>query len=241
MPAPFGCLFLQSARWRGGPARISRVTPPLGNSKRIMKPIQNLLVLAAATTTLSSQAAVGTLSGPFTFRNLQVFLVHGDTRLEDRHYSTLAEALAKGMVEVRETGSVNELVIANRSKELVFLNAGDIVKGGRQDRTVKDDLILPPHSGEISLAAFCVEHGRWTGRGQEKSDVFSSTSNMLSSRKQKLAARYESNQSDVWSGVAEQQYGLNSNVGRLAGKSVEGHGSPTPAHKAPDSPPSSLI
>ena len=186
-----------------------------------MKPIQKLLVLAAATTAVSASAAVGTLSGPFSYRNLQIFLVHGDTRLENRHYYTLSEALAKGMVEVRETGSVNELVIINHSKELVFLNAGDIVKGGRQDRTVKDDLILPPHSGEISLAAFCVEHGRWTGRGQEKAEVFSSNSNMLSTRRQKLASRYENNQSEVWSGVAEQQLGLNSNVGILAGKSVD--------------------
>ena len=183
--------------------------------------MQNLVVLTAAIAAFSSRAAVGTLSGPYTCRNLQLFLVHGDSRLEDRHYSTLSEALAKGLVEVRETGSVNELVIENRSKELVFLNAGDIVKGGRQDRTVKDDLILPPHSGEISLAAFCVEHGRWTGRGQEKADVFSSNSNILSTRKQKLASRYENNQSDVWAGVAEQQIQLNSNVGRLAGKSVD--------------------
>ncbi len=186
-----------------------------------MKRMQNFLVLAATLSALSSPAAVGTLSGPFTFRNLDIFLVHGDTRLEDRHYATLAEALAKGWAEVRETGSVNELVIINRSKELVFLNAGDIVKGGRQDRTVKDDLILPPHSGEISLAAFCVEHGRWTGRGQEKATVFSSADNLLSSRKQKLAARYENNQSDVWAGVAEQQVQLNSNAGLLAGKSID--------------------
>jgi hypothetical protein len=186
-----------------------------------MNNVTKLLALAVTTTALSSPAAVGTVSGPFTFRNLQIFLVHGDTRLEDRHYSTLSEALAKGLVEVRETGSVNELVIVNRSKELVFLNAGDIVKGGRQDRTVKDDLILPPHSGEVPLAAFCVEHGRWTGRGQEKAEVFSSNSNILSTRKQKLASRYESNQSEVWSDVAQQQMLLNSNVGLLAGKNVD--------------------
>jgi ARG and Rhodanese-Phosphatase-superfamily-associated Protein domain len=186
-----------------------------------MKSMQHLLVLAATLSAVSSPAAVGTLSGPYTARNLQIFLVHGDTRLEDRHYSTLSEALAKGLVEVRETGRVNELAIVNRSKELVFLNAGDIVKGGRQDRTVKDDLILPPFSGEVPLAAFCVEHGRWTGRGHEKANVFSSNSNILSSRKQKLASRYENNQSDVWAGVAEQQALLNSNVGALAGKSVD--------------------
>jgi hypothetical protein len=141
--------------------------------------------------------------------------------LEDRRYATLSEALAKGTVEVFETGSVNQLAILNSSDERVFLNAGDIVKGGRQDRTVKDDLILPPHSGKIPLAAFCVEHGRWTGRAGEVDSNFSANNRILSSRKEKLAARYDSNQGEVWSSVAEQQIQLNSNVSALAGKSVD--------------------
>src|SRR5262249_14594893 len=91
----------------------------------------------------SARAAVGTISGPFTHRNLQIFLVHGETELEDHHHATLSEAMAKGMVVVRETGNVQQLSIENRSKEMsIFLNAGDIVKGGRQDRTIRDDLIL---------------------------------------------------------------------------------------------------
>ena len=36
-----------------------------------------MLALGAA----SAHAAVGTLSGPFNHRNLQIFLVHGDTQL----------------------------------------------------------------------------------------------------------------------------------------------------------------
>ena len=168
------------------------------------------------------QAAVGTLSGPSTHENLQIFLVHGDTHLEERHYATLSEALDKGFVVVRETGNVQELSIENQSKSTtVFLNAGDIVKGGRQDRTVRDDLILPPQSGWVPLAAFCVEHGRWTGRGQENPAAFSANTKVLSSRKEKLAARYGMSQSEVWSGVAEQQTKLNENVSRLAGRNVD--------------------
>ena len=176
------------------------------------------LVLGAA----SAQAAIGTLSGPFNHRNLQIFLVHGDTQLEERHYATLSEALEKGIVVVKETGNVQELTIENRSKTLtVFLNAGDIVKGGRQDRTVRDDLFLPPLSGPVPLGTFCVEHGRWTGRGGESSSSFSANTKVLSSRELKMAARYGQNQGEVWNGVAEQQTRLNDNVSRLAGKSVE--------------------
>jgi hypothetical protein len=142
--------------------------------------------------------------------------------LEDHHYATLSEALDKGFVVVRETGNVQELSIENQSKNTtVFLNAGDIVKGGRQDRTIRDDLILSPLSGRVPLASFCVEHGRWTRRGEESPSAFSANTKVLSSRKEKLAARYGMNQSEVWSGVAEQQTKLNENVSRLAGKSVD--------------------
>jgi hypothetical protein len=184
--------------------------------------LRSFIGLTTAFAAVGVYASVGTLTGPIAYRNLQVFLVHGDTQLEDHHYATLSEALENGTVVVRETGNVNELSIENLSKTVtVFLNAGDIVKGGRQDRTVRDDLILPPLSGRVPLAAFCVEHGRWTKRGSEDSAAFSSNTRILSSRKEKLAARYGSNQSDVWSGVAEQQSKLTENVSRLSGKNVE--------------------
>lgn len=178
--------------------------------------------LIIACSALAAHAAVGTITGPFTHRNLQLFLVHGRTQLELRSYATLAEGLEKGFVVVKETGNVQELSIANVSRDTtVFVNAGDIVKGGRQDRTVRDDLILPPGSGPVPLASFCVEHGRWTRRGDENGAAFSSNTKALSSRKEKLAARYGQNQSEVWSGVAEQQTKLNDNVSRLAGKKVD--------------------
>jgi hypothetical protein len=184
--------------------------------------MKNLVVLLAGLTALSARAAVGTISGPYTHRNLQVFLVHGDTQLEERRYATLSEALGQGWVAVKETGSVQELTIENHSaKVTVFLNAGDIVKGGRQDRTVRDDLILPPHSGPVPLATFCVEHGRWTKRGEENPAAFSVNDKALSSRKLKMAARYGLDQGAVWSGVTEQQDKLNANVSRLAGQNVE--------------------
>jgi hypothetical protein len=182
------------------------------------------IVLGLAFTVSPARAKVGTLSGPFVYANLQVFLIHGDTQLEERRYATLSEALEKKAVVIKETGNVQELTIENLSKDLtVFLNAGDIVKGGRQDRTVRDDLILTPQSGPVPLAAFCVEHGRWSGRGDENPAAFSANTKALSSRKEKLAARYGLSQSEVWSGVAEQQTKLNENVSRLAGKTVDLH------------------
>ena len=172
--------------------------------------------------TCTGYGAVGTISGPFVHRNLQIFLIHGESQLEGRHYATLSEAMAKGMVVVKETGNVSELSIENRSSEaIVFLNAGDIVKGGRQDRTIRDDLILETRSGQVPLPSFCVENGRWTKRGGEDAANFSANTKVLTSKSLKLAARYGQNQSQVWSGVAEQQTKLNQNLSRLSGETVD--------------------
>jgi len=50
-------------------------------------------------------------------------------------------------VTVFETGNVNQLAIENTSAETVYVQGGDIVKGGQQDRVFTTDLVLPPKSG----------------------------------------------------------------------------------------------
>ena len=94
-----------------------------------------------------------------------------------------------GSVKVVETGEVNELKIENTGGEPVFIQSGDIVKGGRQDRTLTTSLILPPHSGEIPIASFCVEHGRWSQRGTEDATTFASAAEAIPSREVKLAMK----------------------------------------------------
>lgn len=153
------------------------------------------------------------LEGPFTQGNLTVFLIHGKDRIKGQTFLTLEEALIQKKVIVRETRSVNQLTIENTSREEIYVQSGDIVKGGAQDRMLVVDLILPPRSGAISIAAYCVESGRWSKRGNEESTVFSSSSNTVSSREVKLAAKLKSSQSEVWREVSVAQDKLSSNVG----------------------------
>jgi len=134
-------------------------------------------------------AADGTrVSGPIVHDNLAIYLVHG-TAAAGTVPLTLQEALAKGRVKVSETGSVNELTVENIGNDEVFIQAGDIVKGGRQDRVLSVDLLLPPRSGQVAIAAFCVEHGRWTARGNEDGKQFSSALSSMPSREARLAMR----------------------------------------------------
>ena len=104
-------------------------------------------VLAFALT-LSAQTNTPKISGPFTHENLSVFLIHGPNKTA-KSLLTLEEAIDERKVIVYETRDVNELAIENVSNGDVFIESGDIVKGGAQDRTLKDDLILPFKSGKV--------------------------------------------------------------------------------------------
>ena len=163
------------------------------------------------------------LEGPFTQGNLTVFLIHGKDKIKGQTFITLQEALVQKKVIVRETREVNELSIENISSEEVFVQSGDIVKGGQQDRMLVVDLILPPRSGKIPIAAFCVENGRWSRRGNEAVTTFNSSSNTVASREVKLAAKARGSQGEVWREVAAAQDKLSANVGG----NVKNEASPT--------------
>src|ERR1039457_752322 len=137
-------------------------------------------VAALLAATITSSAAELRLSGPYKHDNLYIYLVHGQERVKNR-YLTLAEAMEQHKVVVYETGTVNQLQVENLSGEDVYIQSGEIVKGGRQDRVLKDDFILPTASGKVDITAFCVEHGRWTQRGEESVQAFAATPSAIAS------------------------------------------------------------
>src|SRR5262249_5097413 len=153
------------------------------------------------------------LAGPFTHENLTIFLIRGDDQMKGRKFLTLDEALEQKKVVVHETKNVNELAIENTSNDEVFIQAGDIVKGGQQDRLIAVDLIVPPKSGKVPLASFCVEAGRWAQREGEAAEQFGSSKSSAPSKDLKLAARVARSQRGVWDNVAMAQKKLSDNVG----------------------------
>jgi hypothetical protein len=192
------------------------------------------LMLLAAAGFAAAQAPSGIrISGPVTHENLAVYFVHG-TSAPGKVPLTLEEAMAKRLVQVRETGDVNQLEIENLGNDEVFIQSGDIVKGGQQDRTLMVSLVLPPKSGRVSIASFCVEQGRWSARGREDVKNFSTSSAAVPSREMKLAmkapkpapvvapgqpmaytaaAETGERQRQVWDGVAKAQQKLSSSLG----------------------------
>jgi hypothetical protein len=191
-------------------------------------PLSLVPVLLAAPPGLScgegaKAPTVTRVSGPYTHANLAIYLLHGPDVVVGRKFLTLAEALEQKKVVVNETGQVNQLTVDNRSDGELFIMTGDIVKGGRQDRVLSFDLVVPPNSGAVPIPSFCVENGRWQGRGDENAVMFSACTNQAVGNDLKQAINYSRNQSEVWKKVAENQARLGSKVG----KEVRNAASPT--------------
>ena len=139
-----------------------------------------------------------TLSDPITHKNLSVYLIRGEGKGESMKVCTLAEAMEAKTVVVKETGTVNQLTIENKSKDTyVFIHSGDIVKGGKQDRTLANSIVIPPNTKPVAVQSFCVEQSRWAKRGAEDVGQFSCNTKALSSRELKMAARSFKNQGEV--------------------------------------------
>jgi hypothetical protein len=79
--------------------------------------------------------------------------------------ATLEEARGRGDLTSAERGQaqVPELIVDNRGKVHVLLLAGEILIGGKQNRVLREDILLPPRSGPRALGVYCVEQGRWSG------------------------------------------------------------------------------
>jgi len=122
---------------------------------------------------------------PIRHGNLTVFPVVAAKSYPTAEFLTLDEGLRSGEVVVTEAGSVqglvrrhprpalrndgaqvNRLVLVNNSKRPLLLLAGEIVTGGKQDRVIGKDRIVPAESDPVDLSVFCVEPGRWVATSE---------------------------------------------------------------------------
>ena len=137
------------------------------------------------------------VTGPFTHKNLSISFMRGSDGFDGSRFIPLDEALEQKCVIVHETGNVGQLEIENLSEALdLYVQAGDVVKGGRQDRTLGVDFVLPAKSGRVPVPSFCVESGRWRSRASEDVHSFSSSKSYLSSKKLRMATRISKSQAD---------------------------------------------
>jgi len=152
---------------------------------------------------------------PITYQNLTIFPVISSQTADTSDFETLDEALGSGDAVVSEQGGylrrtrdgspvpvytggsqVNQLVLVNRGKRPLLLLAGEVVSGGKQDRIIGKDRIVPIGSAPLPLDVFCVEHGRWTGESMN----FTAAETMVHPTVREQAA-VKQDQVQVWAAV----------------------------------------
>jgi hypothetical protein len=166
---------------------------------------------------------------PTTQDNLTIFPIMTDFSRDTHAFLTLDEGLRSGQVVVTEEGAstglirprprvrsspeapvieprrfregaeVNRLVLSNNSDRPLILLAGEIVTGGKQDRVVGRDRIIPAKGGPIDLGVFCVEPHRWV----EMSARFGGFNFAMAQPSIRLQAMARKDQQGVWDQVAK--------------------------------------
>jgi hypothetical protein len=155
---------------------------------------------------------------PITHGDLTIFPVVSSKSHDTSDFITLDEGIRSGEVVVTEVGNlhstmrrhppyqtrpyqgaeVNRLVLVNNSKHPLILLAGEVVTGGKQDRVVGKDRIVPAESDPVDLAVFCVEHGRWI----ESSTKFDTHASVMLQPSVRMKAMADQDQQKVWDEVA---------------------------------------
>jgi hypothetical protein len=165
---------------------------------------------------------------PVTYETLTIFPVLSSQEAYTADFETLDAALASGEAVVAEQGEymrrsrdgaepavmssggaqVNQLVLVNRGKKPLLLLAGEVVSGGKQDRIIGKDRIIPIGAQPLPLDVFCVEHSRWTNGG----DTFAAAKTMVHPTVREQAA-VDQDQNKVWAAVRGEAVGSGGGVG----------------------------
>jgi hypothetical protein len=156
---------------------------------------------------------------PISHGDLTIFPIVSAKVHDTSEFITLDEGIRSGDVVVTEVGNlhstmrrrppyvqrpysgaeVNRLVLVNNSKHPLILLAGEVVTGGKQDRVVGKDRIVPAESDPVDLSVFCVEHGRWI----ETSTKFDTHASVMLQPSVRMKAMAEQDQQKVWDAVGE--------------------------------------
>jgi hypothetical protein len=178
---------------------------------------------------------------PIRHGSLTVFPVVAPKTYATGEFLTLDEGLRSGEVVVteygnirglvrrrvtpavqRESAEVNRLVLINNSTRPLLLLAGEIVTGGKQDRVIGKDRIVPAESDPVDLSVFCVEPGRWVATSQQfgtsgatyggvagaMSGKVPAPSTLMAQPSVRAKAMGDKDQAEVWAEVRKQQQSM---------------------------------
>jgi hypothetical protein len=145
------------------------------------------------------------VSGPYTHENLSVFLIYSASQ-DRRDFLTLHEGLKKGQVKIieKEQEAVEELSMENLSDRPLYLQEGERLQGGKQDRTIIASLVIPPKSGKVTVPTACIEQSRWQEGSEGKRFNFTVNA-ALAPKGVRGAGKVENSQRKVWRCIGVQK------------------------------------
>jgi hypothetical protein len=176
---------------------------------------------------------------PISHGDLTIFPIVSSKAHDTSQFITLDDGIRSGEVVVTEVGNlhssmrrrpyvqhpyggaeVNRLVLVNNSKHPLILLAGEVVTGGKQDRVVGKDRIVPAESDPVDLSVFCVEHGRWT----ETSTNFGTKGSVMLQPSVRSKAMADQDQQKVWDEVGKSKASMSARVAAAAPPVTGGSG-----------------
>lgn len=121
------------------------------------------------------------------------------------YYISLHQAMLTNQIAITEAstgGTVNTLIGRNLSSDTLFLMSGEILQGGKQDRVIARDMLIPPGEGRVRIPVFCVEQGRWKYKGESNDQKFSEYYGMANEHLRDIID-HRLGQTQVWNEVSK--------------------------------------
>lgn len=138
----------------------------------------------------------------YHYKGLTVFPVELSRVTDPEAYLSVGQALAARVLTVteKEAGTVPTLIVENLGREPILMLGGELLLGGKQNRILREDVLLQPRSGRIEVPVLCGEQGRWSGRSERFEGLESVAP--LAVRGSAQAGR---SQEEIWAGVRHYQ------------------------------------
>jgi hypothetical protein len=146
----------------------------------------------------------------YTYKNLRLVPIRMKDNFKETlgsmgYYLSLHQAMLNDKIAISESGtggSVNTLIGRNLSSDTLFIMSGEILQGGKQDRVVARDMLIPPGEGRVKIPVFCVEKGRWKYKGESNGQKFSEYYGMANEHLRDIID-HKNGQQDVWDEVSK--------------------------------------
>ena len=171
-----GLLLLDPAWAGGGGGKLKPAAgQPAGNAlPRGTAPRPEGKPRVAAPTAVRPETSGELVFGtPITYQNLTLVPVGTSKQGPFQKYTLLEQGLDDRTLEVRELrghqneAQVNAVEVRNTGNYPVYLLGGEAILGGKQDRIIQYDTVLPNNRRFTRVAVFCVEAGRWAGQNMK--------------------------------------------------------------------------